>query len=256
MGKQFVTGGIVTYNNADIIEKCIGSILANTKDCKFRLYVYDNCSVDGTAALVKEKFPQVVVIENKENKGFGYGHNQIIRRVKSKYHTVINPDIVVDTDVISQMADYMAMQPQNARKIGILLPKVLNPDGTEQYLPKMQPNFKYVILSKFSRFKHYRNEYTRSDENIQGPVVCENISGSFFMADTALLKRLHGFDQRYFMYFEDADLGKRMAQIANIVYHPDYYVYHEWKRDNTRSLRGICIFFTSMIKYIFKWKRF
>lgn len=252
MQGQIVTGSIVTYNNEKIIEKCIASLLDQTKGCNFKLYVYDNCSADHTVDLIREKFPQVILIEGKENKGFGYGHNQIIKRVRSKYHAVINPDIVVDTDVITQMTSYMAAH----HNIGILMPKVLNSDGTEQHLPKRQPNFKFVILSKFKKFRHYRDVYTRADECLCEPVKCENISGSFFVADTAILKKLHGFDQRYFMYFEDADLGKRMSQIADIVYHPDYYVYHDWKRDNTRSMRGIRIFLTSMIKYILKWKQF
>lgn len=254
-----VTGGIVTYNNADIIEKCIESILKYTKNCQFKLYIYDNCSKDGTPMVIKEKFPQVSVIEGQENKGFGYGHNQILRRVKSKYHAVINPDIEVDTDVISQMAVYMDnvnKLRENQKKTGILLPKVLNPDGSEQHLPKMQPNFKYVILSKFGKFNYYRDEYTRAKEVFDMPVICENISGSFFLIDTGLFKQLHGFDRRYFMYFEDADLARRLKDEADIVYHPDYYVYHEWKRDNTKSMKGIRIFLSSMIKYILKWKRF
>lgn len=252
MQEQIVTGSIVTYNNGKIIERCIASILEQTKGCRFRLYVYDNCSSDDTVSKIRSGFPQVKVIEGKANKGFGYGHNQVIKRVKSQYHAVINPDIFLDTDVITQMAEYMAGHPE----IGILMPKVLNPDGTEQHLPKRQPNFKYVILSKFKKYRYYRDEYTRAGEDICAPVKCENISGSFFVADTAALKQLNGFDERYFMYFEDADLGKRMAGIKEIVYHPDYYVYHEWKRDNTKSFKGIRIFLTSMVKYILKWKTF
>lgn len=252
MKTGLVTGGIVTYNNEAIIEKCIASVLQYTKACSFKLYVYDNCSTDRTVRLIREKFPEVVVIEGKSNQGFGYGHNRIIRRVKSNYHAVINPDILLDTDTISEMAAYISAH----KEIGILSPKVLNIDGTEQFLPKYQPNFRFVILSKFKRFSHYRRIYTRADEKICEPVVCENISGSFFMADTKLLKKLRGFDERYFMYFEDADLARRLSGTADIVYHPDYYVYHAWKRDNTRNIRGIRIFLTSMIKYILKWKSF
>lgn len=252
MSQIGVTGSIVTYNNGKIIEACIDSLLTHTKGCQFKLYVYDNCSVDDTVQIIRDRFPEIKVIEGKDNKGFGYGHNQIIKRVKSAYHVVINPDIVIDTDAISEMAAYMQAHPQ----IGLMVPKVLNPDGTEQFLQKMQPNFKSVILSKFKWFRGYRDIFTMADVHVTEPVTCTNISGSFFMADTKKLKKLKGFDQRYFMYYEDSDLAMRMQKIAGIVYHPNIYVYHEWQRDNMRSLKGMRRYFSSMFKYILKWKRF
>lgn len=253
MKKLHVTCGIVTYNNADIIEKCIGTLLEYTKGCSIRIYVYDNHSSDGTVELIQKKFKQVRIIAKKSNKGFGYGHNRILQSLpQADYHIVVNPDIMVDTDVVTQMAEYMEAN----KNIGILIPKVLNTDGTEQFLPKYQPNFKYVIMSKFKHWKHYRDIYTRKNDQIKEPVKCENISGSFFMIRRSLVEELHGFDERYFMYFEDADLARRANQKADLVYNPNVYVYHAWKRDNTGNIRGICIFLKSMLKYALKWKGF
>ena len=69
------TGCIVTYNNADKIEKVVASILEQTRDLDFRLIISDNMSADGTADIIRQKFPQVTVVENHENGGFGKGHN-------------------------------------------------------------------------------------------------------------------------------------------------------------------------------------
>lgn len=253
MGKPRVSCGIVTYNNADIIEKCISSLQDYTRDCDLKIYVYDNHSSDQTAELVHDRFKDVRVFRGRSNKGFGCGHNRIASRVTdADYHVVVNPDIVVDTDVISQMALYMDVHPE----IGILIPKVKNIDGTEQFLPKYQPNFKYVILSKFKPWAYYRRIYTRQDDQVTEPVTCENISGSFFLIRKSLFDELGGFDERYFMYFEDADLARRAAAKAKLVYHPGVYVYHAWKRDNTGSLRGVRIFLTSMLKYMIRWRDF
>lgn len=253
MKEHLITGSIVTYNNSKIIKKCIESVLKYTQGTDFCLYVYDNCSEDNTAEIIERLFPEVVLIRGKENKGFGYGHNQIIKKIHSKYHVLINPDIIIDTPVIKDMAVYM----EKHCRISILLPKVLNIDGSEQYLPKRQPNFKFVIMSKFPAFKYFRSLYTGENQKICRPVKCQNISGSFFMIQTEMMKALGGFDERYFMYFEDADLARRVTEKEGcIVYAPDFYVYHEWKRDNTKNIKGIRIFLQSMFKYIKKWKCF
>ena len=74
------------------------------------------------------------------------------------------------------------------------------------------------------------------------------------MVKTESMKKIRGYDERFFLYFEDADLSRRLRKYGKIVYHPGMYVYHAWKRDNTHSLRGACIFLTSMVKYYRKWR--
>lgn len=74
MEKHFVTGGIVTYNNEKIIKKCIRTILEYTKNIDFKLYVYDNCSCDGTVSVIEQNFPEVTVMRSRKNEGFGRGH--------------------------------------------------------------------------------------------------------------------------------------------------------------------------------------
>ena len=77
------TGCIVTYNNADKIEKVVASILEQTRDLDFRLIISDNMSADGTADIIRQKFPQVTVVENHENGGFGKGHNAVMDMLDS-----------------------------------------------------------------------------------------------------------------------------------------------------------------------------
>ena len=244
--KKKITGGIVTYNNGETIEKCVRSILEYTKDCDFQLYVYDNGSKDHTLQILKKNFPKLIIIEGDQNIGFGQGHNQIIKRVHSDYHMIINPDIYLKTNVIKCMKDYMEENPDVVQ----LTPEIRNLDGTVQYLPKIDPNFKFVILSKFAPFRHYRKVYTMENEKIQKPVSVMSCTGCFSMIRTRLLKSIHGFDRRYFMYFEDADLSRRLRQHGRLVYHPGLYVYHAWKRDNMRSIKGARIFLSSMIKIL------
>ncbi len=244
-----ISGCIVTYNNASIISECVDSILKWTKDLNFTLYISDNNSTDGTVALIRERFPEVVIIENKKNIGFGEGHNQIIKKLDSKYHFVINPDILVSKDVFGPMVKYL----ERHKDVVMITPRIMNDDGTEQFLPKRNPTIRYMIISKFKPFKNYRKIYTRELEKLDKPTYVDFCTGCFFGIRTSVFKRLKGFDSRYFMYMEDADLSRMVRRKYKIVFYPLVYVYHKWSRENTRSLKGILRWFVSMLKYFGKW---
>lgn len=244
-----ISGCIVTYNNAAIISECIESILEWTKDISFKLYISDNGSTDGTVQLIQKKYPEVTVIENKQNIGFGEGHNRVIKRLDSQYHFVINPDIFMDSDVFSPMTEYM----NKHKSIAMITPKIMNDNGTEQQLPKRNPTLRYLILSKFKPFKHYRKIYTRELEKLNQPTDVDFCTGCFFGIRTSVFKHLGGFDRRYFMYMEDADLTRMVRRKYRVVFYPEVYVYHKWHRENLKSFKGILRWFSSMVKYFMKW---
>ena len=244
-----MTAGIVTYNNSETIYKCIESIIKNSQYPDFKLYVYDNGSEDGTVEIIQNNFPQVELILSEKNIGFGGGHNQIVKRVHSDFHAIINPDLFIPESVLMPMAEYMAGHPDVVQ----MTTQIRNLDDTIQHLPMLDPNFKFVFLSKLKPFKKYRSIYTREFDTFDGPTEILSSTGCFSMVRTKAFKRVHGYDRRFFLYFEDADLSRRLRQIGKIIYQPDLHVYHAWKRDNTRNIRGICIFLNSMRKYYRKW---
>ena len=104
---NMVSGSIVTFNNISTIEKTLETIFTQTKDIDFKLYIVDNGSSDGTPEFVEKNYPQVSVIRNEKNVGFGAGHNIIINSVESCYHAIINPDIVLIEIVFKNMVDFM-----------------------------------------------------------------------------------------------------------------------------------------------------
>ena len=160
-----ITGSIVTHNNSRTIYDCISGILKNTKDrdYDFRLYVYDNNSEDDTVSIIVKNFPEVTVICDEDNRGFGYGHNAIMKKVRSDVHMVINPDVVVDMDTIGILAKYISEHDE----VGLVTPRVLNRDGSEQYLPKYCPTIRYTGMSKLPGFHYLRRRYTRQNEKNQ-----------------------------------------------------------------------------------------
>lgn len=247
-----VTGSIVTYNNIKTIKKTLETLFEFTKDIDFKLYVVDNVSTDGTPEYIKENYPQVEIIRMDKNIGFGAGHNAAIKKADSQYHAVINPDIVMIENAIKNMADYM----DEHGDIGLLSPRIAFPDGRDQILGKRNPHLKYLVASRMRGDEPgaLLREYAMLDRDLSKPVDIENATGCFMMFRTEVLKKIGGFDERYFMYFEDADITRSIGKISRAVYYPYATVNHVWARDSKRNTKLMIIHIQSMLKYCAKWK--
>ncbi|MCM1364605.1 MAG: glycosyltransferase family 2 protein [Faecalibacterium sp.] len=252
MGDYTVSGCIVTYNSKNIIERTIQSVLENTKDVPFELFVVDNCSTDGTAEFIRERFPQVNVIESKSNSGFGAGHNQVIPFLKSKYHVVINPDIILKDDVISELASYADEHEQ----VGLLSPQILFEDGRVQHLGKRNPTVRYLgdhWFHKGDEPSKNMTEYCMLDMPADKPFEIANATGCFMFFRTDIFKELGGFDERFFMYLEDCDIARRVSEKWQALHYPMVNVYHLWERESKRNKKLLMIHIKSILTYFAKW---
>lgn len=249
-----VTIGIVTYNSQNEIDILLTSIRNSSSFDEIEVYVIDNDSKDKTRSIVKNEYPWVQLIENKNNLGFGKAHNRIIRCVDSIYHVIVNPDISIEKDTIKEMIDYM----DSNSDVAILSPYVMNIDGSQQYLPKYNPNFRYMIGSlfenKFSKCKDIREEYTMKNIEIKEPIEIEFCTGAFMFCRTSMLKKVDGFDEKYFLHFEDADLTRKLKIIGKTIYNPNIRVTHKWERDNKKFSKSFFVALKSMIIYLHKWR--
>jgi len=253
MREYDVSISIVTYNNEDKICCLLDSIFKHTKAVDFHVTVVDNNSADGTVEAIKKNNYDLTLIENEENIGFGAAHNKALRGVDSKYHVFVNPDVMVDTDVISNIAAYM----DEHKDIGIVTPKVLFPDGKLQMLPKKEPKLIYVLSRRLNikPLRKYRAEYEMQGMCMDEVFDIEFATGCFVFARTDLLKKVGGFDKRYFLYFEDADLTKSIRRFARVQYNPSFYVYHNWDRAGAREFKYFVIQVMSMFKFLLKWSQ-
>jgi len=249
---SMVTGCIVTYNNIATIKNTLESLFSFTTDISFKLYVVDNGSTDGTVEFIKKNFPQVEVIVSESNIGFGAGHNKVISKINSKYHVVINPDIVFVENAIKIMVEYL----EEHEEIGLLSPKICFPNGNSQILGKRNPKLKYLFASRMRGEEpgELLREYAMLNENLDEPIEIENASGCFMMFRTSVLRQINGFDKRYFMYFEDADITREVNKISRAVYYPYARINHVWGRESKRNIKLMLIHIQSMFKYFAKWK--
>jgi GT2 family glycosyltransferase len=168
---------------------------------------------------------------------------------------MLNPDVAFDPGLLSRMIAYMEEHPA----IAILTPRVLNEDGSEQFLPKKRIAVHYLLSGLFESaggiFRRWRQEFTMADTQVNHPVPVEFATGCFLFIRTDVFLRLNGFDPRFFLYQEDSDLSRRVLEekLGSIVYHPDMKVTHRWARENTRTFKGRMRQIRSVIKYFLKW---
>lgn len=246
---------IVTYNNAENIERVLESIYKHTQDSSLKVYIVDNNSTDSTPDIIAEKFPSAVLIRNTDNKGFGHGHNAVIDILVSDYHFIVNPDILLRDDAISKMAAFMDENPD----IAMAVPKFIYENGDEQFTPKRQPTFRYMLGGRLERlggcFKRWRDEYTMRCEKVNEPVDVGFCSGCFIAVRTDVFKKIGGFDERYFLYSEDADLTRMVQKYGRTVYNPHFSVVHLWERAYMKSPKYFLIQISSMFKYFYKWRK-
>lgn len=243
----FVSATIVTYNDINRAPIAVESVVNHTKRYPLKLYVIDNNSSDGTAEFIK-KSENAIVIKNNKNLGFGAAHNVVLNEQIGKYHFVINPDITLNSDVISDMVDYFESNPD----VVMAMPKILNEDGTEQKLPKERPTFKRLFLGRISQ--KIRDEYVWRDKEVTTPIQIDFCTGCFFCIRGDVFKKLLGFDERYFMYLEDADLALKAKVKGKVMMLPQFAVTHAWERESSKSLKYLLIHTISCLKFLFKWR--
>lgn len=245
-----ITISVVTYNNMDTIQKCIDSLYQYSMKPDMRFFVIDNGSIDGTKEWVERNYPDICLIQSPNNIGFGKAHNLVIPFLGEGYHFIINPDIEIKEDVVTPIVQYMNENPE----VHIVTPEIRNPDGSVQYLPKNNPTIRYLMLSKVPGFHHLRRQYTRQGENMTVPTDIEFCTGCFFCIRSQTYKAVGGFDDRYFMYFEDADLSREIRKRGSrLIYYPSVNVCHAWKRENVKKVRGVKREVRSMVQYFNKW---
>ncbi len=247
-----VSGCIVTYNAKDKISPTIESVLEKTKGVDFTLYVVDNASEDGTAEFIKEKYPQVVVVESGKNAGFGAGHNKVIPFLDSDYHAVINPDILLKDDVITELAQYA----EKDESIGLISPQIRFEDGRLQMLAKRNPTVRYLgnhWFHKGDEPNKLMTEYCMLDYPSDKPFEITNATGCFMFFRSRVFIELGGFDERFFMYLEDCDIARRVSEKYKALHYPMATVYHLWERESKRNKKLLLIHIQSIIKYFLKW---
>lgn len=249
---------IVNYNVKYFLEQCLhAAIKAGTKVTS-EIIVVDNNSVDGSCQMVVEKFPDVKLISNKENRGFSKANNQAIRIARGEYILLLNPDTVVEEDSFLKIVDFMDKTP-DAGGLGV---KMI--DGRGRFLPESKrglptPEVAFWKMFGFSRlfprskrFGQYHLGYLDNDKIHE----VEVLAGAFMLLRSETLDKVGLLDEDYFMYGEDIDLSYRITKGGyKNYYFPETTIIH-YKGESTKkgSINYVKVFYNAMI--IFARKHF
>ncbi|MFB9057761.1 glycosyltransferase family 2 protein [Mariniflexile ostreae] len=204
---------ILNYNVRYFLELCLESVRAAIVDLDAEIIVIDNDSEDDSCQMVKTLFPEVVLIENKENLGFSKGNNIGVAKAKGEYLCILNPDTVVAEDAFKKLLEFV----ENKKNLGIVGCKLIN--GAGRFLPESKRNIPFVNAA-FKKMLGNPNDYYAHylDENDVGKV--DVLVGAFMVMKRKLYLDIGGFDEDYFMYGEDIDLSYRVLKKG----YDNYYV--------------------------------
>lgn len=249
---------IVNYNVKYFLEQCLHSVKKAIEGIETEVFVVDNNSVDGSCNHIRERFPWVKLIDNKENVGFSKANNQAIRISSGKYVLLLNPDTVVEEDTFSKCISFMDEHPE-AGSLGV---KMI--DGSGHYLPESKralptPSVAFYkifglssLFPKSKIFGKYHLGYLDKDKTHEVDIL----AGAFMFLRKETLEKVGLLDEDYFMYGEDIDLSYRITKGGyKNYYYPETTIIH-YKGESTKkgSLNYVVVFYNAMI--IFANKHF
>ncbi|WP_321345720.1 glycosyltransferase [uncultured Draconibacterium sp.] len=249
---------IVNYNVKHFLEQCLHSVEKALQNVQGEVFVVDNNSVDGSAQLINEKFPNVAFIQNTDNVGFSRANNQAIQQATGKYVLLLNPDTVVEEDTFEKVLSFMEAHPE-AGGLGV---KMI--DGKGVFLPESKRGlptpwvafYKMFGLSKLfpksRKFGKYHLSYLDKNEVHEIDVL----AGAFMLLRKSALDKVGLLDETFFMYGEDIDLSYRIQQGGfKNYYYPETTIIH-YKGESTKkgSLNYVKVFYNAMV--IFARKHF
>lgn len=245
---------VVLYHNSaeqieTVIESCLGSRL------NLKLVFIDNAA-ESQSYSFKDCPEWVEYLPLATNIGFGAAHNKVILGSQTaRNYLILNPDVEFSGEVLDRIDQQLSERPD----ISLLMPKIIWPSGEDQGLRKLLPSPSDLILRRFipgflkqffaAKEAAYQLQKLDADLPMQVPVL----SGCFMYCPHVKLRRLGGFDERFFLYLEDVDLSRRLFQEGTNLYWPMVAVIHHYQKSSYRSIKPLLLHLKSAWQYFNKY---
>jgi N-acetylglucosaminyl-diphospho-decaprenol L-rhamnosyltransferase len=205
---------VVSYNTRDLLRACLTSVTSTMSSASnYEVIVVDNASLDGSASMVKETFPQANLIANQENRGFAAANNQAIKRSTGRHVILLNPDTVVSEGALNAMVKFL----DDNSHVGVVGPKLVFPDGGFQHSAFSFPTLPMIFIDFFPLNHRVVNSrlngrYPRALYGAGNPFPIDHPLGAGLMVRREVIEDVGLLDERFFMYCEEIDWCMRIKK--------------------------------------------
>ncbi|MCL5438712.1 MAG: glycosyltransferase [Patescibacteria group bacterium] len=244
----------VNYKAKDLLFKCIDSIYKNTRGVELEIIVVNNDKNEFIKKDLKSGYPKVRYIKSKNNLGFGAGNNLGAEYAKGEFLFFLNPDTIVGQNAIDSLYKYILKN----EKIGIVAPLLLHENGEPfrlqgaKELTPLRAIFSLSFFIKLFPNNSISKNYWISSWDKKNDQEVDVVPGTAFLIKKKIFDRVHGFDENFFLYFEEFDLCKRVSELGYKIYiTPKAKIVHLWER-STKQNKNINNIFSKSRFYYFK----
>lgn len=242
---------IVNWNTKDLLRDCLDSIYKTVNGPAFEVIVVDNASSDGSQAMLAAEYPQVRVIANAENRGFGAANNQGFGLMQGRYALLLNTDAVLTEGATEKLWSFAEAHP----KAAIVCGQLLNADGSRQNSIASFPTLLTLAVNVSLLEYLFPRLYPSKRYRHEAPLEVDSAVGACMLVTKRALDEVSWFDERYFFFFEETDLAFAMKQDGWQVWQvPDAFIYHLQGQSIGHSTRSRIEYYRSRYQFLSKWK--
>jgi GT2 family glycosyltransferase len=213
---------LVNYNGADVIVDCLNSLEKFIPRDNCEIILVDNNSQDNSVCIINDKFPNIKLIKLPENVGFGAGNNAGAKIAKGEFLLLLNTDTILTNNILPHLLELMSVNSD----VGVIGTKLVFPDGSFQI--SVSPEI--GITGEFQAKKMHENAQNKNnlmEQDFQDIKEVDIVVGAAFFIRADLFNLLGGFDEKFFMYFEESDLCQRVRNKGyKIMYTPHVSIIH------------------------------
>ena len=250
---------IVSYNVKNDLKECLSSIQQNIHGLSYEVIVVDNDSQDGTQEMMKQDFPDICFLTNKENLGFARANNIAYQNSTGKILLFLNPDTLVKKEGFT---DHVRKFSEDKRS-GAMGPQLLNADNSVQkgairrFPGPLDTIIRFTFLRKFPLLKRIPQKYRMRDFDFSRHASVDQISGAAFFTKRDIFEKVGRFDEDFFIFYEEVDLCKRIKNMGYpVIYEPNIVIIHTGGKSRKKVNNAIRAFnIRSLLHYFRKHEK-
>ena len=241
---------IVNWNTKDLLLNCLNSVFETVEGISVEVWLVDNGSIDGSVEAVRRAYPDINVIENRENLGFAAANNRAFTKMKGRYALLLNTDATLTGGAVKELYSFM----ETNLEAGIACGQLLNQDGSRQNSIANFPSLLSLISNETLLRILFPNRFPSKRKEYSIPIEIDSCIGACMIVRKKAIDQVGLFDEQYFFFLEETDWAYRMRQSGWRVYFvPKARIFHAQGRSVGSSANSRIMFYRSRYVYFRKW---